>query len=195
VSRALACDLLTNLGFDVRRAADGRSALEQIRLARPDVVITDLVMPLVDGLDLARALRASEATHDLPIVAVSASASRYSGQEALDAGCNRFLPKPVRLAGLLECLGSLLQIEWLYSNAAPRTPAAVMSPGTFELEQELAGELYHLAMLGDVTGLVERATATLRERPDAEPFCRELLALANQYDTGAIRRMLSAQTR
>jgi signal transduction histidine kinase/FixJ family two-component response regulator len=195
VSRALACDLLANLGFEVRPAADGRSALEQIRLALPDAVITDLVMPLVDGLDLARALRASEATRDLPIIAVSASASRYSGQEALDAGCNRFLPKPLRLAGLLESLGSLLQIEWLYSSAEARAPTAVASSGTFELEQDLAGELYHLAMLGDVTGLVERATATLREHPDAEPFCRELLALANQYDTGAIRRMLSAQTR
>lgn len=195
VSRSLACDLLVNLGFDVRRAADGRSALEQIRVGRPDAVITDLVMPLVDGLDLTRALRANEATRTLPILAVSASASRYTGQEALDAGCDRFLPKPLRLAGLLESLGTLLQIEWLYSSAELRAPAAAaIGLGVFRLQQELAGELYHLAMLGDVTGLVERANATLRENPDAEPFCRELLALANQYDTGAIRRMLSAQT-
>jgi signal transduction histidine kinase/ActR/RegA family two-component response regulator len=195
VSRALACDLLVNLGFDVRRAADGRSALEQIRLGRPDAVITDLVMPLVDGLDLTRALRANEATRNLPILAVSASASRYTGQEALDAGCDRFLPKPLRLAGLLESLGALLQIEWLYSSAQLRAPAAAaIGLGVFRLQEELAGELYHLAMLGDVTGLVERANATLRANPDAEPFCRELLALANQYDTGAIRRMLSAQS-
>jgi CheY-like chemotaxis protein len=158
-------------------------------------VITDLVMPLVDGLDLTRALRANEATRNLPILAVSASASRYTGQEALDAGCDRFLPKPLRLAGLLESLGALLQIEWLYSSAQLRAPAAAaIGLGVFRLQEELAGELYHLAMLGDVTGLVERANATLRANPDAEPFCRELLALANQYDTGAIRRMLSAQS-
>jgi signal transduction histidine kinase/ActR/RegA family two-component response regulator len=195
VSRSLACDLLVNLGFEVRRAADGGSALEQIRLARPDAVITDLVMPLVDGLDLARALRSSEATRHLPIIAVSASASRYSGQEALDAGCDRFLPKPLRLAALLDCLGAVLQIEWLYSSTEPVAPAAVVELGAFDLQQDLVGELYHLAMLGDVTGLVERANATLRDNPDAGPFCRELLALADRYDTGGIRRMLSARTR
>ncbi|HEY7640717.1 MAG TPA: ATP-binding protein [Steroidobacteraceae bacterium] len=195
VSRALACDLLVNLGFEVRRAADGRSALEQMRRALPDAVITDLVMPHVDGLDLTRAVRANETTRSLPIIAVSASASAYTGQEALDAGCDRFLPKPLRLAALCECLGSLLQIQWLYAATQPATSTPALDLGPFKLEQELAGELYHLAMLGDVTGLMERANATLRDNPEAEPFCRELRALANQYDTGAIRRMLSAQAR
>jgi hypothetical protein len=88
----------------------------------------------------------------------------------------------------------LLQLEWLYSSTAPRTPPAAIDLGEFRLEQALAGELYHLAMLGDVTGLMDCANATLRDHPEAEPFCRELLTLANQYDTGAIRRMLSAQT-
>jgi signal transduction histidine kinase/ActR/RegA family two-component response regulator len=194
VSRGLTCDLLVNLGFEVRRAVDGRSALEQIRRERPDAVITDLVMPQVDGLELARALRSDAATHRLPILAVSASASVYSSQEALDAGCNRFLPKPLRLAALLECLGELLQIEWNYALTDAATPARAADIGAFRLEHELAGELYHLAMLGDVAGLVERANATLRHDPDAEPFCRELLALANQYDTGAIRRMLTSHS-
>jgi signal transduction histidine kinase/ActR/RegA family two-component response regulator len=194
VSRALACDLLVNLGFDVRRAADGRSALEQIRLERPDAVITDLVMPLVDGLELVSALRAGDATRKLPIIAMSASASRYTDEQAIAAGCDRFVPKPLRFEALLDCLGALLQLEWLYSSTAPRTPPAAIDLGEFRLEQALAGELYHLAMLGDVTGLMDCANATLRDHPEAEPFCRELLTLANQYDTGAIRRMLSAQT-
>jgi signal transduction histidine kinase/FixJ family two-component response regulator len=195
VSRALACDLLVNLGFDVRRAADGRSALEQIRRERPDAVITDLVMPLVDGLELMRALRDGETTRNLPIIAVSASASQYTGEEAVAAGCDRFLPKPLHFEALLDCLGALLQLQWLYSSAGPDTRAAAADLGAFRLKQELADELYHLAMLGDVTGLMDRANATLRDIPDAAPFCRELLTLANQYDTGAIRRMLSAQTR
>jgi PleD family two-component response regulator len=166
-----------------------------MRRALPDAVITDLVMPHVDGLDLTRAVRANETTRSLPIIAVSASASAYTGQEALDAGCDRFLPKPLRLAALCECLGSLLQIQWLYAATQPATSTPALDLGPFKLEQELAGELYHLAMLGDVTGLMERANATLRDNPEAEPFCRELRALANQYDTGAIRRMLSAQAR
>ncbi len=172
-----------------------RSALEQIKQQRPDAVITDLVMPIVDGLDLTRALRGGEATRALPIVAVSASASEHTGQEALDVGCNRFLPKPLRLPALLQCLGELLQLEWRYSHADASEPHASIGRDSFELQQDLADELYHLAMLGDVTGLVQRATATLNSDPEAQPFCRELLALTDQFDTGAIRRMLTARTR
>jgi signal transduction histidine kinase/ActR/RegA family two-component response regulator len=193
VSRGLACDLLEQLGFAVQRAAHGGHALEQIRLERPDAVITDLVMPLVDGMELVHALRAEEATRALPVIAMSASASAYTGREALDAGCDRFLPKPLHLGSLLDCLGALLQIDWVYSSTDVPGPAASSELGAFKLRQDLASELYHLAMLGDVTGLMDRANATLREDPQAVAFCRELLTLANQYDTAAIRRMLSTQ--
>jgi signal transduction histidine kinase/DNA-binding NarL/FixJ family response regulator len=191
VSRNLVADFLAGLGFEVRRAPDGATALEQLRTAAVDLLITDLVMPRVDGIELIRAVQAAQPPK---IIAVSASASAYTSHEALDAGCDAFLPKPLHLGDLLDRITELLHIEWQYQD----TPTAVRQHSaastTFALQRELADELYHLAMQGDIAGLVERANARLSDDPSACGFCDELRALASEYDTGGIRRMLSAHS-
>jgi signal transduction histidine kinase/ActR/RegA family two-component response regulator len=194
VNRALVADLLASLGFNVRRAIDGRDAFEQIRREPVDLVVTDLVMPRLDGMELIETIRADEVLAGTRILAVSASASEYTGQEATEAGSDAFLTKPLHLPALLDRVAELLRLQWEYgqSGSDGRRPATV--PGEFSLERKLADELYHLAMLGDINGLVERATQLLGADPCAEPFCDELRSLASQYDTGAIRRMLSVHT-
>jgi CheY-like chemotaxis protein len=194
ISRGLIADFLAGLGFDVRRAADGADALQQLRVNSVDLLITDLVMPRVDGIELIRAVRSAHLARGPKILAVSASASDYTSQEALDAGCDAFLPKPVHLAHLLDRIAELLHLEWLYEPNGRPADQRTAAGGTFALQRQLADELYDLAMQGDIAGLVERATARLGEDPTACGFCDELRALANEYDTGAIRRMLSAHS-
>jgi signal transduction histidine kinase/DNA-binding NarL/FixJ family response regulator len=194
VSRDLIADFLAGLGFDVRRAADGADALQQLRVDSVDLLITDLVMPRVDGIELIRAVSAEQAARRPQILAVSASASDYTSQEALDAGCDAFMPKPLHLADLLDRIAELLHLEWLYEPSARPAAHRTAAGGTFALQRQLAAELYDLAMQGDIAELVERATARLGEDPSACSFCDELRALANEYDTGAIRRMLSAHS-
>ena len=193
VSRSLAADLLAALGFEVRRAPDGAVALEQLRIGDVDLLVTDLVMPRVDGIELIRAVRAAQGARTPKIIAVSASASDYTSQEALDAGCDAFLPKPLHLADLLDRITDLLHVEWQYEDATSVIQRTAASD-TFALQRDLADELYHLAMLGDIAGLVERALQRLGSDPNACGFCDELRALANEYDTGGIRRMLSAHS-
>ena len=194
VSRGLVADFLAGLGFEVRRAADGAAALEQLRTAAVDLLITDLVMPRVDGIELIRAVRSGQAARAPKIIAVSASASDYTSHEALDAGCDAFLPKPLHLGDLLERMTELLHIEWQYQDTPTALGQRSTASSTFALQRELADELYHLAMQGDIAGLVERANARLGDDPSACGFCDELRALANEYDTGGIRRMLSAHS-
>ena len=194
VSRGLVADFLAGLGFDVRRAPDGAEALEQLRAKAVDLLITDLVMPRVDGIELIRAIR-SQAACAPKIIAASASASDYTSLEALDAGCDAFLPKPLHLADLLDRITDLLHVEWKYADTStPETGRRAAAGGTFALRRDLADELYHLAMQGDIAGLVQRATAQLGDDPSACGFCDELRALANEYDTGGIRRMLSVHS-
>ena len=157
VSRGLIADLLAGLGFDVRHAADGAAALEQLRAGTIDLLVTDLIMPRVDGIELVRAIRAASGMRVPKIIAVSASASAYTSQEALDAGCDAFLPKPVHLVDLLERITELLHVDWQYEDAAIAVSQGTARPGTFSLQRDLADELYHLAMQGDVVGLVEPA--------------------------------------
>lgn len=192
VNRALVADLLASVGFDVRRAADGRAALEELRRDPVDLLITDLVMPQFDGMKLIRTIRADGGFAGMRVLAVSASASDYTGQEAMDAGCDAFLTKPLRLSALLDRVADLLHVQWQYGEAGGAIPTATIATGEFSLNREAAAELYHLAMLGDITGLVERAVQLLAADPCAGPFCDRLRALASQYDTGAIRRMLGA---
>jgi signal transduction histidine kinase/DNA-binding NarL/FixJ family response regulator len=194
VSRDLAADFLAGLGFEVRRAADGAAALEQLRAAGVDLLVTDLVMPRVDGMELIRAVRSAPSARAPKIIAVSASASDYTSQEALDAGCDAFLSKPLHFADLLDRITVLLHVEWQYQDAAVPVIQRTVASDTFALQRDLADELYHLAMQGDIAGLVERATQRLGSDPSACGFCDELRALAREYDTGGIRRMLSAHS-
>lgn len=188
-NRALVVRLLERLGFDVRSAEDGCQALELIRRSPPDLLVTDLVMPIVDGVELTRIVR-GELQAQWPVIAISASASAYTAQEALQAGCTAFLSKPLRLSELLQEIGRALGLHWRVasSQAAPAECAFVASE--FALAPQLAAELQHLALLGDVVALMEYAENALSTDPRAGAFRSQLRSLADQYDTGAIRRLL-----
>jgi CheY-like chemotaxis protein len=111
-SRALLRDWLHPLGFATAEANNGAQGLQQAMTERPDLILMDLAMPEMDGLQAIRSLRASAALRDIPIIAISAGASEHEGHNSLAAGANAFLPKPIDLARLEETLGALLKITW-----------------------------------------------------------------------------------
>lgn len=191
INRTLVETLLASLNFDVRSAANGQQALQLARDSTPDLLVTDLVMPLLDGIELTRALRA-ELGEQLPIIAISASASDYTAQEALQAGCAAFLPKPLYLPDLLERIGDILRLQWRFASRAATAHAETGSATEFMLESALADELRHFALLGDITALMQRAGDALGANPLAQPFFSHLRSLAEEYDTGAIRDLLNA---
>jgi CheY-like chemotaxis protein len=100
-------DLLTDLlfiegGLEVAIAEDGRSALSQMREVRPDLVLLDLKMPSVDGMEFCRHVRHDPLLAEIPVVAVTAwGPVETVRREALDAGCAGFLAKPFALDDLL----------------------------------------------------------------------------------------------
>ena len=82
---------LTSCGFVVEEACDGADALRKVRSFRPDLVLMDVCMPVMDGLRATERLRADPLTAHLPILAVSADVCAPAPQQALDAGCDVFL--------------------------------------------------------------------------------------------------------
>jgi signal transduction histidine kinase/CheY-like chemotaxis protein len=193
-NRRLLMKLLGDLGFETIEVGNGAEALKVIGARRPDLLITDLAMPVMDGLAVARALRRDGALRTLPILAVSASASDYTREEAIHAGCNEFLPKPIRAAELLERVRGLLGVEWIL--AAPAAAARPLSPDLTPFDAPIdslaAEELYDLAMKGEVKALVSRAEAAMRSHPDGAAIYEELRALALNYDMKSIRRRIDA---
>lgn len=194
-NRVLLTGLLESAGFLVQTAGNGREAFDRLRAIRPDLILTDLVMPVLDGPQLVQALRADTALGGIPMVAMSASASVYSREKAFEAGCCAFLPKPLRLASVLETIGNELQLQWRYrSDAKPALArdAASAARQPFRLDSELAAQLQDLAMLGDVVALTALIDSTLARDSSADLFCDEVRALAARYDIRGIRQVIAA---
>jgi len=82
-------------GYEVDTAGDAESALAALSSRRPDVVLMDLQLPGVDGLELTRRIKADPKTKDIAIIAVTAYAMKGDREKALDAGCDDYVTKPI----------------------------------------------------------------------------------------------------
>jgi CheY-like chemotaxis protein len=100
--------MVERLGYQVVEAENGREAIEIVRRRCPDLILMDLSMPVMDGLVATRLLREVEDMCDVPIIAISANRREQSQADALAAGCNEYLTKPVNFHQLNTLLGTLL---------------------------------------------------------------------------------------
>jgi CheY-like chemotaxis protein len=91
-----------------RGAVNGADALTKAELDKPDLILMDIGMPLMDGYEATRRLKASPRTRDVPVIALTAHASPADRQQALDAGADDYEPKPVEFDRLLEKIQTLL---------------------------------------------------------------------------------------
>ena len=99
--------LLRMHGFEVMEANDGREALECVSVFRPQLVVTDLMMPVMGGVELIERLRSDPETADLPVVAITADATERAEFKARQAGAVDFITKPIDLPALLDRLRAL----------------------------------------------------------------------------------------
>jgi two-component system, chemotaxis family, chemotaxis protein CheY len=101
--------LLAPGGHNVIEAGDGAQGLEKAKAIRPDLVITDLNMPVMNGLELIRALRIMPSCVDLPIVCVTSESSDAAKLEAKQAGATGWITKPFRQKQLLDVVSELVR--------------------------------------------------------------------------------------
>ena len=87
--------LVKSNGYDVDTAADAETALTVIAASRPDLILMDLQLPGIDGLELTRRLKADAKTADIKIIAVTAYAMKGDQEKAFDAGCDGYVTKPI----------------------------------------------------------------------------------------------------
>jgi CheY-like chemotaxis protein len=92
----------------VERAHNGQEAVGQCRALKPDIVLMDIDMPVMNGLDAIRILRADAQTHSVPIIAVTAMANIVDARACMSAGASAFLPKPFALRTLMNTMSSLV---------------------------------------------------------------------------------------
>ena len=101
--------LLEMSGYRVVEAVNGRQAVEKAQSERPDIILMDLSLPMLDGLAATRQIRAYDGLGKVPIVAVSAHDSADFHAEALAAGCNEYVTKPIDFDQLVQLLSRLIK--------------------------------------------------------------------------------------
>lgn len=123
-NREIAEIILESAGHRVTTACDGKEALERLFAGegRFDVVLMDILMPVMNGLEATRILREDPRTRDLPIICVSAKASGTDQQSGMAAGCSHYLSKPFKRRQLLEALAQTLLSQ---GKIAPEEYAAL----------------------------------------------------------------------
>jgi len=99
---------LSRHGYEVIIAKDGEEGIAMVRSETPALILMDLDLPVLDGWEATRRLKASDETRHIPLIAVSAYAMVSDRKQAFEAGCDDFFSKPVDLKGLLERIEALL---------------------------------------------------------------------------------------
>ena len=102
-------DILVSEGYEVFEATDGATGIEIAVLERPDLILMDLQLPGMDGLEATRRLRADQRTAATPIVAVTAHAMRGDDEKALAAGCTGFITKPIQVRKFADAVARFLR--------------------------------------------------------------------------------------
>lgn len=97
LNRRLFVDLLTTRGHTIIEALDGTQALELVRTKQPDLVLMDIQLPTVSGLDVTREIREMQDIKQPRIVAISAFALKQDADKALQAGCDDYISKPIAI--------------------------------------------------------------------------------------------------
>jgi PAS domain S-box-containing protein len=189
-NRSVLVNLLKPLGFNTAEARNGKEGVEKARQWQPHVVLTDLVMPIMDGFEAARQIRTFPELKEVIIIANSASVFERDQLESLQAGCNAFLPKPLRAEELLNLLQVHLGLTWIYEQpkvvltttidsdkvVAEETLLSASETALVGPSSEQATMLFDLAMMGDLHGLV-------KELDKLEQLDENLAAFANQIRT------------
>ncbi len=107
-ARSMYTEYLEYSGFDVVQAANGVEALQQALDARPDIILMDLSLPIMDGWEATRRLKADPRTADIPVVALTGHALAGSSDGAKQAGCDAFVTKPCLPEALVQAIHKVL---------------------------------------------------------------------------------------
>jgi CheY-like chemotaxis protein len=117
-NRDIAVSVLSLAGLRTVEARDGAEALAAVHEHRPDLILMDMLMPVMDGVQAIRRIRDTPGLSGTPILAVSASSYHRDRERALQAGADGFLPKPLNFNRLFEQVGQRLNLAWTYRGDA-----------------------------------------------------------------------------
>jgi two-component system cell cycle response regulator DivK len=101
-------DILETRGYNILQTRDGLEAIDLVVVNLPDLILMDIQLPDMSGLEVTRRLRGDDRSRRIPIIAVTAFAMGWHEREALDSGCDAYISKPISILGFLRTIESFL---------------------------------------------------------------------------------------
>ena len=194
-NRGLLLNLLFPLGFRLVEAENGQECIEKAVKLKPDLILLDLRMPVLDGFSTTEQIRNMEELRDVPIIAVSASVFEATQQRAKAVGFNDFLFKPIQIEAITVLLQQYLGLEWIYEECS--VPPAILEPqppldlaAIPPLPAKEAKHLYASALRGNHKKVLEQLANIEQLGEEFRPLVEEFWALAKRFDTDAIVEIL-----
>ena len=196
-NRSVIINMLEPIGFEVIEAENGKEGLEKAHEFQPNLIITDLAMPVMDGFEMTQHLR-SEAFNDI-IIASSASVLSFTRQQSWEAGCNDFIPKPVQNEELLSQLKNYLNLKWIYEAKAelisltedlslPINEMLIPPPNKLN-------SLLKAAKSGYILDIQEEANRLKQLDINYAPFANKIIELAQAFEDEAIVKLIANATK
>ena len=219
-NRTVLVKLLQEIGFNIIEAGDGQEALNLTAKYKPNLIITDLVMPVMDGFEMIRQFRRSPDFQNIIIIVTSASAFSKDATQSIETGGNDFLPKPIRFDNLLTKIEKHLNLEWIFEEINPYPVNTEFNSqinaftkldfidthvqtNKFDLNNILPTNapmiapspeeieiLFDLVMQGNISRVAEQAEILQKQNVDLIPFATELQKLAGEFQVKKIKEMI-----
>ena len=191
-NRSVVANILAPLGFRVSEARNGSEGLTKALEDRPDMILMDLVMPVMDGFESTRRIRKTSELKAVIIIALSASVFEENRRKSHQAGCNDFLPKPLRAESLLEKIHEYLGLEWVYETERPTVSPKKERDKTFVSppSEELA-PLREAVKKGRILAIREHIDRIDQLGPSYVHFVAELRRLTKGYQLKQLTEFLN----
>ena len=198
ILREMLTQVLHAAGFQTAQAGDGAQGIELASRWGPDLIVMDLTMPVMDGLQALRQIRKMPALARIPVLAASAGAMPETEVNALAAGASAFIAKPVVASVLLQRVGDLLALELIFgtkppdaADASTTVPHGADSGFVVPSAQEIE-VLHGLARVGSMRDVLARAQHLESLDPSYAPFAARLRGLAENYQSQALMELLDS---
>lgn len=197
ISRVLLTKMLAPMGFELKEASDGQEAVEIAQAWRPDIIWMDMRMPVMDGYEATRRIKASPQGKETVIIALTAAAFEQEINRGLDAGCNAFIRKPFHRSEIYDALREHVGVHFVFAPTLPPSEperdiawAKRRVPMTATLDSLAPAwrERLRKATVDADLSLIEQLIAEIGET--APELAATLRSLAQSYDHDAILALL-----
>jgi CheY-like chemotaxis protein len=175
---------LQPLGFEVNTAVNGQEAVDKALAWQPDAIVMDLVMPVKTGFEATQEMRQRPELDGVCIIAASASVLEADQERSRVAGCDAFLPKPIKTESLLAILATNLKLAWVY--AGPEGEATVSASLVSPPQAELV-VLHQLAQSGRILDVQTHADRLAKVDEAYRPFADRLQELVRGFELEQIK--------